>query len=103
MATSTSSRKEPEGLYSLIREIRGVDGNSCIKDRREEERGQSREGATIESSSSPDRRRFVEEGASAVGEAGREDPIVRSGEDEATEGMLVAGGKNEVMGAEGSN
>ena len=26
-----------------------------------------------------------------------------SGEDEATEGMLVAGGKNEVMGAEGSN
>ena len=57
MAASTSSYKDPEGLYSLIREIRGVDGNSCIKDCREEERGRSREGATIESSSSPDRRR----------------------------------------------
>jgi len=57
----------------------------------------------MESSSLPDQRRFVEEGTSAVGEAGREDPIVGSGEDKATEGMLVAGGKNRVMGAESSN
>ena len=28
---------------------------------------------------------------------------MESGEDEVTKGMLVAGGKNEVMGAEGSN
>ena len=79
-----------------------MEGNSCINDCREEERGQSREGAMIESSSSPDWRCFEEEGASAVGEAGQEDPIVGS-EEEVTKETLVAGGKNKVMGAEGSN
>ena len=45
----------------------------------------------------------MEAGASAVGEAGREDPMVGLGEEGAAEEVLVAGGKNEVMGAEGSN
>ena len=80
-----------------------MEGNFCINDCKEEKRGQSREGATIVSSSLPDRRCFEKEGASAVGEVGQEDPIVGSGEKEATEGMLVTGEKNEVMGAEGSN
>ena len=80
-----------------------MEGKSCIKDCREEERGRSREGATIDSISSSDRRCFAEERASAVGEAGREDPMVGLGEKEATEKTVVTGGKNEVMGAEGSN
>ena len=57
----------------------------------------------MDSLSSSDRRRFAEAGASAVGEARREDPIVGSDEVEAAEEMLVAAEKNEVMGAEGSN
>ena len=103
IAALTSSHNNPEGSYSLIREIFGVEEKSCIKDCREEERGRSREGATIESISSSDQRCFVEVGASAVGEAGQEDPMVGSGEEEATKEMLVAGEKNEVMGAEGSS
>jgi len=103
IAALTSSHNNPEGSYSLIREIFGVEEKSCIKDCREEERGCSREGATIDLILSLDRRHFVEARASVVGEAGREDPMVGSGEEEATEEMLVAGGKNEVMGAEGNN
>ena len=86
-----------------MREMQGVEGNSCTNESREVERGRSREGGTIDSESSSDRGHFADTGASAVGEAGREDPIVGSEEVEAAEGTLVAAGKNEVMGAEGSN
>ena len=102
IAASMSSRSIPDGLYSLMQEMRGVEGNSCANESREVERGRSREGATIDSESSSDQRRFADTGASAVGEAGQEDPTVGSDEVEAAEEVLVAAGKNEVMGAEGS-
>ena len=103
IAASTSSRSNPDGLYSLMQEMQGVEGNSCTNESREVERGRSREGATIDSESSSDRRRFADTGASAVGEVGREDPTVGSDEVEAAEEVLVTAGKNEVIGAEGSN
>jgi len=84
-----------------MREIREVEGKLCTNECKAVERGRSREGATIEVSSSSDRGRFAEVGASALGEAGREDPMEGSDEEEAAAEELVAGGKNEVMGAEG--
>ena len=103
IAALTSSRREPEGLYSLMREIRGVEGKPCTKDCRAKERGCSRKGATMEAVSSSDRGRVVDAGASAVEEAGREEPMVGSDGEEVAGKEAVAGGKKEVMGAEGSN
>ena len=103
IAASTSSRREPEGLYFLMREIQGVEGKSCTKDCRDMDRGCSREEATMQAVLSSDWGRFTDAGVSAVGEAGREDPILGSDKEGAAEKELVMGGKNEVMGAEGSN
>ena len=103
IAASTSSHTEPEGLYSLMSKIWEVEEKSCTKDCRDMERGCSREGATIEAVSSSDWRHFVDAGASAIGEAEQEDPIVGSDEEEGAKKEAVAEGKNEVIGAEGSN
>ena len=53
--------------------------------------------------SSLDRRCFVETWASAVEEAEQDNPTVGLDVEEVAEEELVAGRKNEVMGAEGSN
>jgi len=74
-----------------------------MKERREEERGRSKERAIIDSASSSDRSRLVEEGASAVGEAGQDDPIEGLDVVEAVAECTTAGGKKEVMGAEGKS
>ena len=74
-----------------------------MKERREEERGRSKEGEIIDSASSSDRSHLVEEGASAVGEAGRDDPIEGPDVEEAVAEHTTAGGKKKVMGAEGKS
>ena len=48
-----------------------------------------------------DQRCLKEEGASAVGEAGQDDPIEGPDVEEAVAGCTTAGGKKEVMGEEG--
>ena len=72
-----------------------------MKERREAERGCSKEGAIIDLVS--DRSRLVEEGASAVGEAGRDDPIEGLDVEEAVAERTTAGRKKEVMEAEGKS
>ena len=74
-----------------------------MNESREVERERFREGVTMDSESSSDRRRFADTGASAVGKAEQKDPTVRLDEVEAAKKVLVAAGKNEVMGAEGSS
>jgi len=57
----------------------------------------------MDSASSSDRRRLVEEGASAVGEAGRDEPMEGLEVEGAVAERTTAGGKKEVMGAEGKS
>ena len=74
-----------------------------MKERREEERGRSKEEVIIDLASLSDRSCLVEEEASAVGEADRDDPIEGPDVGEAVAECTTAGRKKEVMEAEGKS
>ena len=76
IVVSTSSQRDPAGLYSLMHEILGVEGRDWTNVDSPKESGWSSTGETTESSLSLSRGRLVEAGTSAVGEAGREEPTL---------------------------
>ena len=76
IAVSTFSQRDPAGLYSLIREILGVEGRDWTNVDSPNKRGWSSTGETTESSLSLSREHLVETGTSAVGEAGQDKPTL---------------------------